>query len=122
MRRRDPTIQILELLMEPAWGLVVALIVLAAGLCACAAAPVIQRPASACSTLVPESWRQGVPSADLPVGSTAGDWIAFGDAQTGQLDKANDRTTGSLEIVSKCEARDAEVVKALAPKPWWKLF
>jgi hypothetical protein len=52
----------------------------------------------------------------------AGDWVAFGDAQTGQLDKANDRTLGTIEIVGKCEKRDAEVVKAINGKPWWRLW
>lgn len=57
----------------------------------------------------------------MPQGVAVGDWIAFGDAQTGQLDKANDRTASTLSIVGKCEARDAETVKALTPKPWWWL-
>lgn len=60
--------------------------------------------------------------ADLPAGNTAGDWVAFGDAQTGKLDQANDRTKSSLEIVRRCEDRDAEVVRALSPKPWWQFW
>lgn len=40
-----------------------------------------------------------------------GDWIAFGDAQTAQLDKANDRTLSAIGIVERCEARDREAVK-----------
>jgi hypothetical protein len=47
----------------------------------------------------------------LPVGSTVGDWIAFADAQTAQLDKANDRTRAAIGIVERCEERDAEAVK-----------
>ncbi len=50
-----------------------------------------------------------------------GAWMAFGDAQTGQLDKANDRTLSAIGIVERCEARDAEVVKR-AGRPWWKIF
>lgn len=45
-----------------------------------------------------------------------GDWIAFGDAQTAQLDKANGRTADTLSIVSACERRDAEAVKRAKPK------
>ncbi len=63
-----------------------------------------------------------MPGADLPSGNTVGDWVAFGDAQTGQLDKANGRTADTLEIVEKCERRDQDVVKALTAKPWWRLW
>lgn len=80
-------------------------------LTACAAAPPIVASASACSALLPEAWRTPVPGAPLPQGETVGDWIQFGDAQTGQLDKANDRTLSAIGIVERCEARDAEAVK-----------
>lgn len=66
---------------------------------------------SACSSLLPSEWREPVPGAPLPGGETAGDWIAFADAQTGQLDKANDRTLASIGIVERCEARDREAVR-----------
>ena len=66
---------------------------------------------SACSTLLPPEWRAGVPGADLPQGSSVGDWIAFADAQTGQLDKANDRYVAATGIIERCEARDREAVK-----------
>lgn len=51
-----------------------------------------------------------MPPAPLPAGGTVGDWIAFGDAQTGQLDKANERTTSAIGIVERCEARDREAI------------
>lgn len=54
--------------------------------------------------------------ADLPSGNTVGDWIAYADAQTGQLDKANDRYRAAVGIVSRCEARDAAAVKAARPR------
>lgn len=66
---------------------------------------------SACSSLLPTEWREGVAGADLPAGSTVGDWIAFGDKQTAQLDKSNDRIKAALGIVERCEARDREAVK-----------
>jgi hypothetical protein len=69
---------------------------------------------SACSSLLPAEWREGVAGAELPpfgpLGSTVGDWIAFADAQTGQLDKANERTAAAIGIVERCEARDREAV------------
>jgi hypothetical protein len=81
---------------------------------------VVSRPASACSTLIPDAWRQGVPSADLPAEDTAGAWVAFGDAQTGQLDKANGRTVDSIDIVQKCERRDAEAVAKIEGRSVWQ--
>ena len=54
--------------------------------------------------------------APLPDGETVGDWIAFGDAQTGQLDKANDRYRSGVGIIERCEARDREAVKRSRPK------
>jgi hypothetical protein len=77
----------------------------------CVGAPSIVSAPSACSTLLPAEWRAGVPGADLPDGSTVGEWIAFADAQTGQLDKANDRTAAAIGIVERCEDRDREAVK-----------
>lgn len=61
---------------------------------------------SACSSLLPDEWREGVPGADLPAGSSVGDWIAFADAQTGQLEAAGWLAAGFLalrEVISKIE-------------------
>lgn len=44
--------------------------------------------------------------ADIPTGDTVGDWIVFGDAQTGRLDQANGRTRDAIELTERCEARD----------------
>jgi hypothetical protein len=69
-------------------------------------------PASAaCAALLPPDWKEGVAGADLPDGNIVGDWIAFGDAQTGKLDVANGRTKDAIGIIERCEARDAEAVK-----------
>lgn len=83
---------------------------------ACVGAPPIVAASSACSTLLPSEWREGVPGADLPAGDTVGDWIAFGDAQTAQLDKANDRYRASVGIVERCEERDREAVRRARPR------
>lgn len=87
---------------------------LACGACA-GAGPIIATP-SACSTLLPTEWAKGVPGAPLPDGQTVGEWIAFGDAQTAQLDKANDRYAAGVGIISRCEARDAAAVKHAKPR------
>lgn len=85
---------------------------LAAGLLAgCAAGPTVIAQGAGCSSLVPETWAQGVAGADLPEGNTVGDWIVFGDAQTGRLDQANGRTKDSIGIVKRCEDRDAAALK-----------
>lgn len=83
---------------------------------ACAGAPVIVATPSACSTLLPTEWKAGVPGAPLPDGQTVGDWIAFGDAQTAQLDKANDRYSAGVGIIERCEARDKAAVAHAKPK------
>jgi len=62
-----------------------------------------------------------VPGTELPGGSTVGDWIAFADAQTGQLDKSNDRYSAAVGIVERCEARDQEAVKR-AKKRFFGIF
>jgi hypothetical protein len=87
----------------------------------CASVPIIAAPSSACSSLVPKSFRSPVPGADLPPlsGAVVGDWMKFGDAQTAQLDKANSRTSDALEIVESCEARDKATADRLSA-PWWR--
>jgi len=82
----------------------------------CVGGTLIAASPSACSTLIPDSWRVSVEGAPLPLGGTVGDWVAFGDAQTAQLDKANGRTADTIGIVQRCEQRDASAVKAARPK------
>ncbi len=89
-------------------------------LAGCAGTTVVATPNS-CAVLIPSSWAQGVAGADLPADDTVGSWVAFGDAQTGKLDQANGRTKDTLEIISKCEARDAAAVKR-ATRRWWQIF
>lgn len=79
--------------------------------------------ANSCSTLVPDDWAsRGVSSASLPVDDTVGAWVAFGDAQTGQLDKANSQTRDAMAIVKKCEQLQQQAADALQPKPWWQFW
>lgn len=91
-------------------SLLVPLIVAGAFLQGCVAPTVVTQPNS-CASLLPSDWRQGVAGAPLPDGNTVGDWIAFGDAQTGKLDQANERTKASIGIIERCEARDLVAVK-----------
>lgn len=87
----------------------------------CVGAPRIVAAPGACSALLPTEWREPLPGATLPDGNTVGDWIQFADTQTGQLDKANDRTTSAIGIVERCEARDAAAIAA-ARRPWWRIW
>lgn len=77
--------------------------------------------ANDCASLVPEDWGKGVPGAPRPSTATAGAWVDFGVAQTGQLDIANGRTRDAVTIVKNCEARDRKVAEDLKPRPWWHL-
>lgn len=54
--------------------------------------------------------------APLPLDSSAGAWTSFGNSQTGQLGQANASKASALEIVERCEARDAETAKALTKR------
>jgi hypothetical protein len=93
----------LKVLMK---GLALASMPLASAACV-GGPPIVTTQGAACSTLLPADWKKGVPGAPLPDGDTVGDWVAFADSQTGKLDQANGRTRDSIEIVERCEARDA---------------
>lgn len=76
---------------------------------------------SDCSQLVPSNWRTGVASAALPARTEddrerLNEWINFSVRQTGQLEKANDRTADTIGIIERCEERDREAIKRAKPK------
>jgi hypothetical protein len=90
---------------------------------ACAAGPLtVTTQSAACSTLLPDDWRKGIAAAPLPDGDTVGDWVAFADATVGKLDQANGRTRDAIEIVSRCEARDAAAIKSATHRRFLGLF
>lgn len=84
--------------------------------------PLLTTQSAGCSSLIPSEWAQGVDSAPLPDGNTVGDWITFGDAQTGRLDVANDRQRATVHIVSACEARDAAAIHQATRRRFLGLF
>jgi hypothetical protein len=92
---------------------------LAVLLSACTRSIVVTRPASSCLTLIPQTVKAPTPGAPLPKDDTAGQWVAFGHSQTGQLEQANRDKAIAIEIVEGCEARDAETVKALTKRRGW---
>lgn len=73
--------------------------------------------------MIPPSYRAPVPPTPLPpTDATAGDvWTAL-DGQTTQLDAANGRSADLVQMADGCQARQAAVLTALNPKPWWKLW
>lgn len=50
-----------------------------------------------------------------------GQWVAFGDAQTGQLERANDEKQTALWIVNQCEAEAKKAADDIT-RPWWKIW
>lgn len=82
----------------------------------CVSAGPILAETGDCSGYIPQAWREPVPGAPLPDGNTIGDYIAFADAQTGQLDKANGRMADSLHIIGECERRAKAAVQRSRPK------
>ena len=72
--------------------------------------------------LVPNEWVEtGVEGADPPTEPVVGQWVAFGDAQTANLDKANGRTRDSVGIIRKCEKRDREALRQITKK-WYEFW
>lgn len=70
-----------------------------------------------CGPLIPPSYREPVRSVPvLAVPSTAGDMAASLDGQTARLDQSNGRTADVIALVEACDARTAEVTKALQPR------
>jgi hypothetical protein len=94
----------------------------ALALSGCAGTPVVTTASASCAALLPTSWRDGVPPPPLPDGDTVGDWVSFGDQAIGKLDVANGRTRDAIDIVTKCEARDAAAVKRATRGFWGRLF
>jgi hypothetical protein len=60
--------------------------------------------------------------ASLPRDDSAGEWIAFGDRQTGQLDKSNADKAGATGILDACAAWQAKAAAAVKPKRFFGLF
>lgn len=88
------------------------------GLASCVSGPRYVPIQYACASRVPPQLTDDVPSAALPTENTVGQWVAFGDAQTGQLERANDEKQTALWIVNQCEA-EAKAAADDITKPWF---
>lgn len=91
------------------------------GLASCATGPRYVPIQYACASRVPPQLADDVPSTALPTENTVGQWVAFGDAQTGQLERANDEKATALWIVNQCEA-EARAAADDIMRPWWKIW
>ena len=90
---------------------------------ACAAVPstVTIPVALDCAGRIPPQLRAEVAPAAPPADNSVGQWVAFGDAQTGRLETANDRKATMLWILEACEAEERAAAARLAPRPpWWR--
>lgn len=80
----------------------------------------MQAPTVGCSTLVPEGWWDETPTAILGASDDEAErWQVYGIEQTGQLGIANAEKLGALQIIQKCEERDAATVRHIN-RPWWQ--
>lgn len=90
---------------------------------ACAAVPstVTIPVALDCAGRIPPQLRAEVAPAAPPADNSIGQWVAFGDAQTGRLETANDRRATMLWILEACETEERAAAARLAPRPpWWR--
>ena len=62
------------------------------------------------------------PGAARPQSDSVGELAAFGDRQTGQLDKANADKRGAAAVLTTCEAWKAKAIADARPKPWWHFW
>lgn len=64
------------------------------------------------------------PGAPLPASDAIGEIAAFGDRQTGQLDKANTDKRGARSLTRKCLEWQAKAMDEAKRRnrPWWRIW
>ena len=99
--------------------LLTAIVLLAISSASCSTVPI----ATGCSTLAEGILTRDTPHAEIgkPSGDPALDWQLFGNAESGQLNKANDDKQTGFRIIAKCEARD-EANRAKLNRPFWQFW
>jgi hypothetical protein len=74
-----------------------------------------------CAGRIPPQLRADAAPAAPPADNSVGEWVAFGEAQTGRLETANDRKATMLWILEACEAEERAAAARLLPRPpWWR--
>lgn len=91
------------------------------GLASCVTGPSIVPIQYACSERVPPQLADDVVGAPLPTGNAVGEWVAFGDAQTGKLEQSNDEKSTSFWIIRQCEA-EAKAAADDITRPWYAFW
>lgn len=100
-----------------------ALLTFCAALSACGPRIVLTPPALPCADLVTASGLlEPTPGARLPENDTVGEIAAFGDRESGQLDKANADKAGAKGILAVCQKWQATATKQATPKRFLGLF
>jgi len=91
-------------------------------LSACAGGPPIETIPIAldCAGRIPPQLRAEVAPAAPPADNSVGAWVAFGDAQTGRLESANERKATVIWILDRCKAEERAAGKAVDTRPWWQ--
>jgi hypothetical protein len=88
------------------------------GFAGCSSVPTV----TGCSELARSVLTTKTPHADQQnSGDSALDWQTYGIAETGQLNKANDKAVTGFNIINGCEKRDAEMREQLE-RPWFWPF
>ena len=100
------------------------LLALCAGGCATTGPITTTQDALPCWAIITASGLlEATTGAPLP-GDMTGDLAAFGDRQTGQLDKANSDKAGVKRMGDACETYQQQAVDRAHKRnrPWWKVF
>jgi hypothetical protein len=91
-------------------------------LCACATPINWNLTVRPCKPLVDASGLlKPTPGAPRPANDRSGELAAFGDRQTGQLDKSNADKHGAAQILDRCEAENAAAIAELKKRRGFRL-
>lgn len=71
-----------------------------------------------CGSLIGQSLRSPTPPAEPPQDNTVGEIASFADRQTGQLEIAETKRQGVIEIIDGCHAEQERLTR----KPWYWPF
>ncbi len=75
-----------------------------------------------CLDYVPPEMLQDTKHAAPPASAAGNDWVNFGIAEAGQLEKANADKRGSTHILTVCEKKKKEALERATRrnKPWYR--
>lgn len=103
----------------PRWILPSMLPAFALSACTTVAPPILAAPQCFTEMVKSAELDKDVEHAPLPDG-TAGGWVAYGNQEGGQLDKANSAKRAVVGIGETCERWQQDAKKQIEKKPWWR--